>query len=261
MTPSNNQGYRMLLRLFFCFSSYFLLALYGTAAHGADPQGEALTIKAADGLMLSAKYYQSARPKALILLFHQAGSNYAEYATIAPRLVKEGYSALAIDQRSGGSMFQRTNETAKRFGKKAQYLEAEQDLEAALIWARDQKLPIAVWGSSYSSSLVFLLASKHPEDIKTVLSFSPGEYLGTPELVRTAAAKVSLPIYVTSSIETDEISAAETILKAAPSKLKTQFVPKIGGVHGSSTLREDRNPTGAAENWTAVLAFLSGVFK
>jgi hypothetical protein len=37
-----------------------------------------------------------------ILLSHQAGSNRAEYAPIAPRLVKPGFNCLAIDQRSGG---------------------------------------------------------------------------------------------------------------------------------------------------------------
>jgi len=40
---------------------------------------------------------------------------------------------------------------------------------------------------------------------------------------------------------------------------KNQFVPKIAGVHGSSTLIASRNPQGAEENWTAVLAFLSGL--
>lgn len=47
----------------------------------------------------------------MILLFHQAGSSKAEYATISPRLVAAGYSALAIDQRSGGELFG-SNETA-----------------------------------------------------------------------------------------------------------------------------------------------------
>jgi dienelactone hydrolase len=245
------------------FPILYVCALFANvnAAHAADTPGEALTLKAADGVTLYAKYYKADHPKALILLFHQAGSNYAEYASIAPRLVAEAYSALAIDQRSGGKMFGRNNETAQHFGKKAEYLYALPDLEAALAWANSQKLPIAVWGSSYSSSLVFLLANKHPAEIKAVLSFSPGEYLGTPDLVQNAAAKVSLPIYVTSAKDEEEISAAQAILKASPSKMKTQFVPKIAGVHGSSTLRSDSNAQGLTENWTAVLGFLKTVFK
>lgn len=58
-----------------------------------------------DGLAVNGRYYKAEQPKAIILLFHQADSSLAEYATIAPKLVAQGYSVLAIDQRSGGSMF------------------------------------------------------------------------------------------------------------------------------------------------------------
>jgi dienelactone hydrolase len=221
---------------------------------------EPVTLKAADDVKIYGEYYKAEHPKALILLFHQAGSNRAEYATIAPRLVKEGYSALAIDQRSGGKLFGHPNETVTHFGHSGEYLDAEKDLEAALAWAGAQHLPVAIWGSSYSSSLVFLVAGKHPSEVKAVLSFSPGEYLGTPNMVQTAAAKVSAPLYVTSAKDDDEIAAAKAIVAAAASKSKTQFIPKIGGVHGSSTLRDDRNAKGSAENWTAVLGFLKTVF-
>jgi dienelactone hydrolase len=221
---------------------------------------EPVTLKSADDVKIYGEYYKAEHPKALILLFHQAGSNRAEYATIAPRLVKEGYSALAIDQRSGGKLFGHPNETVTHLGHSAEYLAAEKDLEAALAWAGAQQLPVAIWGSSYSSSLVFLVAGKHPSEVKAVLSFSPGEYLGTPNMVQTAAAKVSAPLYVTSAKDDDEIAAAKAIVGATASKSKTQFIPKIGGVHGSSTLRDDRNAKGSAENWTAVLGFLKTVF-
>jgi len=42
---------------------------------------------------------------------------------------------------------------------------------------------------------------------------------------------------------------------------KEQFVPKLGGVHGSSTLLRAKNPGGAEDAWKAVLAFLAGVTK
>jgi hypothetical protein len=50
---------------------------------------------------------------------------------------------------------------------------------------------------------------------------------------------------------------AKSILDVSPSAEKTQFVPQIAGVHGSSTLREDQNPAGAEENWAAVKQFLA----
>ena len=38
-------------------------------------------------------------------------------------------------------------------------------------------------------------------------------------------------------------------------KRKKQYVPKVG-IHGSSTLRADRDPSGAEANWTQVTRFL-----
>lgn len=247
------------LWLAFCLLCVSVLTMTSHASAEVTPQ--AVSFKAADGVTIFGQFYQAEQPKALILLFHQAGSNYAEYASIGPRLAQEGFSALAIDQRSGSTLFGRSNETVKTLGRSTTFLEAEKDLEAALVWAGTQKLPIAIWGSSYSSALVFLVAAKHTSEVHAVLAFSPGEYLGKPNLVQTNAAKLVLPIFATSSKEAEEIANAEKILKASPSLVKTQFVPKIAGVHGSSTLRSDRNPKGQQENWTAVLAFLNQVFK
>src|SRR6478735_10881181 len=53
--------------------------------------------------------------------------------------------------------------------------------------------------------------------------------------------------FVTSAKDTKEIAVARSILDVSPSAEKTQFVPQIAGVHGSSTLREDQNPAGAQE--------------
>ena len=113
---------------------------------------------------------------------------------------------------------------------------------------------MVVWGSSYSSSLVFKLASEHPNGVIGVLSFSPGEYFGSVFSVVDAAAKVTAPVFATSASDKGEIAAAQTII-AAVQGAATQFVPKHG-VHGSSTLRDDQNPNGTAENWAAVDAFL-----
>ena len=62
---------------------------------------------------------------------------------------------------------------------------------------------------------------------------------------------------MTSAKDRDEIAAAKSILAVAPAQKKTQFVPRIAGVHGSSTLREDKNRAGEAENWRAVEQFLN----
>ena len=223
----------------------------------AGARAEQLMLKAPDGVAVHGLYYQAPHPKALILLFHQAGSSKDEYATIAPRLVQAGYSALAIDQRSGDGMFG-TNETAAGLGRKADYLDARLDLQAALDWARKQKLPIILWGSSYSSSLIFLVAADHPPGIVALLSFSPGEYFDAdPQMVRRAAAKVNAPVFVASTKE--EASDADPIFAALPqNSADERFVPEHG-VHGSSTLIAARNAEGAEANWPAVMAFLEKV--
>ena len=194
------------------------------------------------------------------MLFHQAGSNRWEYTPIAPRLVAAGFGALAIDARHGGEMWGHENETVARLGKEAGYLEALPDLEAALTWARKENpsRKVIVWGSSYSSCLVFLLAAKHPGEIAGVLSFSPAEYFQNDKtLVHDAAAKVNIPVFITSAKDAEEEEAAKSILEAvADKKDRVLYVPQTGGVHGSSTLRDDRNAEGAADNWVAVLAFL-----
>src|SRR5882757_7923036 len=132
-------------------------------------------LRAADGVTVFGRYYRTAKPKALILLFHQAGSSKDEYASIAPQLNRAGYDALAIDQRSGGVLYG-PNETVAKLGHEAGYLEAKQDLQAAVDWGKAKALPLILWGSSYSSSLVFPVASENAGAVKAVLAFSPGEY-------------------------------------------------------------------------------------
>lgn len=234
------------------------LAFFGLSsltAHALD--AVAVTFKATDGVTIHGRYYAATAPKALILLFHQAGSSKDEYAQIAPRLADAGYSALAIDQRSGGDLFG-PNETAAGLGHKADYLEAKKDLEAAVAWGIRKRLPLMLWGSSYSSSLIFVVAAEHPE-VKAVLAFSPGEYFDDKSMVRSAASHVSAAVYVTSSDSAEEIEAARSIIAASPSKLKEQYVPHTGGVHGSSTLIQAKNPKGAKDNWKAVSTFLAKV--
>lgn len=222
-----------------------------------EASSEAVTLQARDGVSISGLVYTADHPKAIVLLFHQTESSKAEYATIAPRLVAAGFTALAIDQRSGGSLYG-PNDTARRLAKPASWEQAKPDLEAALDWAMGKHLPIVLWGSSYSSSLAFEIAAEHPQEVSAVMAFSPGEYFDDKKAVERAAAKVRAPIYVTSTPDAGEVSQAKAILAASPASTKIQYVPQFG-VHGSSTLIEARDPQGAAENWKHALAFLDAL--
>jgi len=234
-----------------------LLALPATLARAAAP--ETVSFPASDGIIVHGDLYRPVgAPRGVLLLFHQAGSSRLEYAPIAPKLAALGWLALAIDQRSGGDLFGGRNLTAEAVPG-ASYTAALPDLEAALAWARKQwpGLRPAVWGSSYSAALVFVLAARHPDAVSAVLAFSPGEYLSSVS-VQAAARQVTVPVYVTSASDADEEAAAATILAASPAAVKRQERAR-NGVHGSATLRPDTNPAGAAANFAAVARFLNAL--
>jgi alpha-beta hydrolase superfamily lysophospholipase len=226
-------------------------------------EAKPVQFKAADGVEIYGVYYAAANSsQPMILLFHQAGSNHYEYAGIAPKLVAAGFSCLAIDQRWGGAMWGRGNQTVHKLGHTetaaGQVEDLEADLEAALAWAheREPHRKFILWGSSYSASLVFVVAAEHPDEVAGVLAFSPGEYFDThPTLVRDAAMKVRVPVFVTSENDADALTDATRIYDAVASRDKVHYRAKFA-VHGSSTLRADRNPKGADANWQAVMKFL-----
>ena len=223
---------------------------------------ETVTFTAADHVKVFATYYGTGdKAKPIVLLFHMAGANGAEYAPVAPKLNTLGFNALAVDQRSGGTAFGRANRTVKALGHSTGYRAALPDLQAALRWVRTSGHTgkIVICGSSYSAALVFLLAADNPGKIAGVMAFSPGEYLGGRHIVSEAAEKLrDVPVFVTSASNHGEIAAARAILAAVPGKAKTQFVPRHAP-HGASALRADANPAGEAEVWTAVERFLAGL--
>jgi len=226
------------------------------AAAATEIQGRPVWLQASDKLNVKGVYYQADHPKAIIVLFHQAGSSKGEYATIAPLLVEAGYSALAIDQRAGGGMYG-TNETVEQMPKdwKHSMEDAQADMEGAVQWAGRFGKPIILWGSSYSASLVIPLAHVYRDQVKAVLSFSPGEYFPDKQRIGRAAADLQVPIFITSAADPDEDAKAKAIAARVPDHLATLYAPKAG-IHGSSTLIAAKDPDGADANWAAVTAFL-----
>lgn len=239
------------------------IAIFAAAASPLRAQ-TAVQFKTADGVTIYADYYaarKSARP--LILLFHQAHANRYEYSSIAPRLEALGFSCLATDQRFGGTMFGEDNETDAHMSKAAAEAHDvkgfEADLEAALAWAhaKDPRRKVILWGSSYSASLVFVVAAKHPAEVAGVLAFSPGEYFpAQPTLIEDAAKKVHVPVFITSENSADAVTNATKIFDAVASGNKVHYSAKYA-VHGSSTLLPERNPKGAAVTWQVVMKFLT----
>ncbi len=59
-----------------------------------------------DSIKVYGDLYFKTKSAPTLLIFHQGGSNVrAEYKTIIPKLVNDGFNILAIDQRVGGQYF------------------------------------------------------------------------------------------------------------------------------------------------------------
>ncbi len=222
-----------------------LLFLQCATAQSVDFKGKTIQFSTKDDVNVTADLYELENKEApLILLFHQAGFSRGEYREIAPLLNKEGFRCLAIDQRSGKAVNGVPNETNKeavKQGKSTQYPDAIPDLEAALQYAKKElsASKIIVWGGSYSSSLVFYLASQYPKDIAAVVSCSPGEYFTVDgKSVASFAKKVNCPVFVTSA--KNEQRQWQAIYDGIPSKKKEYFLPKSNGFHGSKALWESK---------------------
>ncbi|HZV93909.1 MAG TPA: alpha/beta fold hydrolase [Caldimonas sp.] len=233
--------------------------LVGVVAACGAAAAERVQLVAADQVAVFGEVWRAAgeRPP-VIIAFHQAESNHAEYAPIAPRLAQDGFTVLAIDQRSGDGAFGGTNLTVETLGDSTDYDEALPDLEAALAWAHEHAdgAPVIAWGSSYSAALVFLLAARHADEVSAVVAFSPGEYLRNPTAVHDAARQLTMPVYIDQASSADEIAASTSILDAVGNSHKRMFM-QDPSTHGASTLRADSNPMGNEAHWQSVLKFLA----
>ena len=223
-----------------------------------------------DGLKITANLYKPRQEndRPCIVLFHQARSSRGEYKMLAPRLVKLGYTCFAVDLRSGigsGGFHNETLVAAIEAGKPFEsYLESLPDMRAALRVVReryvDEGVPVIALGSSYSASLALTVVAEDPTLADGVMAFSPGEYFTQYEKpedwVRTAAAKIECPVFLTSA--KDEVESWEPIFEAIPSTHKVAYRSERPGKHGSAAL--GRRSNGRDGYWEAVESFLGEHF-
>jgi len=216
------------------------------------------TFPSKDGLTITTDLYTTIKSKDFIVLCHQAGFSRGEYIETAPILQKMGYSALAIDQRSGNSangIKNETNAEAKHKGLPTSYLDAKQDIEAAIDYAYklNNNKPIILIGSSYSSSLVLLIATNNNK-VKAVAAFSPGEYLRGINLAESIK-NLNKPCFVTSA--KSEINQTSKVVRYVDAKYITHFKPNVTGIHGSKALWSSN--AGHESYWKAFKSFLKTV--
>lgn len=238
------------------------------ASSDADTQSESdfktISFESADGLEITADLYwkHDDKSKPFIVLCHQARWSRGEYREIAPQLNALGFNCLAIDQRSGGAVNGVENEStkaAKAAGKSTEYVDAEQDMIAALKLVHKQYATgkVLLWGSSYSSALALRIAGSQPDLVDGVLAFAPGEYFARAGKSKTwiaeSAKNIADPVFITSA--KDEYANWKAIFAAVPVDAKTKFVPKTKGNHGSRALWVQFDDS--QDYWVAVKAFLA----
>jgi len=219
-----------------------------------------VTFPSKDGIEITAKLYEISKEAPVILLCHQARFNKFEYEGIAQQLNALGFNCVAIDQRSGGPIANQVNETtnrAKKAGKPTEFLDAEQDMVAAIDYVHNRyKKPITLWGSSYSSTLALYLAPAN-EKVGSVVSFSPGNYFAEKKgSLIDLLENFKKPMFVTSSKQEAE-GLGKLIAKMKLTDKQVMFTPKKSGHHGSRALWKDQN--GGAEYWEAITAFLKRI--
>ncbi len=238
----------ILLFTFFCLSGY------------SQEDYKSITFHSLDSLEITANLYEIGEDAPTIVLCHQARFNKFEYEGVAQVLNEKGFNCLAIDQRSGGPIANQLNQTnlkAVEENKGVDYLDAIQDITAAVNYAANRyNKPIILWGSSYSSTLVLYEAINN-ENVKAVVSFSPGNYFQNElgSLV-DKLEDFKKPFFITSSLA--EIPGVEKLLaKVKFKKKQVHFKPNGGGHHGSRALWPHQ--TGGEEYWEAISKWLSKI--
>ena len=216
---------------------------------------ETITFPSKDGITITGDLYISNDSLPYMLLCHQAGYSRGEYKETAKRFNKLGYNCLAIDQRSGGEIngiINQTNAEAKKAGKGTDYLDAEQDIVAALdyLYKKSGKEVVLV-GSSYSASLVLKIAVGNPK-VSRVLAFSPGEYFGKKMTLKKEIEKLDKPVWIGSSFE--EKAGCEDLIKNMLTGDKKVFAPSEKGEHGSKALWKTNS--NYLDYWMSIMMFL-----
>lgn len=221
-----------------------------------------IQFKAKDGLAITGNLYEVDPAAPIILLSHSGGSNKYEYADIAPKLNAKGFNALAIDQRSGGTLAGHENETLKLAESKGlgtEFIDAQQDIEAAINFlVHKYGKKVTLWGSSYSAALSLFIA-KYNENLNGMILFSPGDYLAEEKgSLKGELTSIDIPFLITSTQEEAEEITNILLHEVKLSESQIQHIPSSEGFHGVRAIWEGQ--AGSEEYWEEVWRTLSIIY-
>jgi dienelactone hydrolase len=219
-----------------------------------------ITFPSGDGITVTGDWYPINSESPTILLCHQNGFSRGEYSETALKLNTFGFNCLAIDQRVGDEVNGVKNETAaeaKSKGKNPTYIDAEQDITAAVEYLYNKyRRKIILLGSSYSASLALKIANENSH-VFAVMAFSPGEYFAQKGFIATHINGLKKPVFLSSSKE--ESAAVTELTRDVLSIIKVQFIPKGEGDHGSKVLWSSKPEN--QDYWAALMSFLNRMKK
>jgi alpha-beta hydrolase superfamily lysophospholipase len=218
------------------WKNYFVLLIL-SFGFGLSFSQKPVSFHAEDGLEITADLYEIDPTCPMVILCHQAGWSRGEYRQTALWLNANAFNCLAVDQRSGKGVNGVPNATAaraKKQGKGQAYLDAEQDIVAAVSWAAAHTTKdIILVGSSYSASLVLKVAHDMAP-VAGVAAFSPGEYFGAQLKLGKTIDGLAKPTFITAS-QAEMPEALELAAHVQPASLRT-YTPATAGHHGSRAL-------------------------
>ncbi|SHG28510.1 alpha/beta hydrolase [Flagellimonas flava] len=229
--------------------------------------GSEISFYTPDSIQIFGDLYELDRQGKTILLFHQGGSNArGEYAPIIPKLIKEGYNILAIDQRVGGQFYGSYNRTLANiptngFDDGYGYCDAYNNLETALDFIMEAGFTgdKIIWGSSYSAALAIHLAHNRQQDINAVLAFSPASGNAVKDcLPNKYFETIKIPLLLLRPPHEMERENSKAQSDLAKTHGHQTYVPK-SGVHGSSMLVAERVGSQVDDTWKVVLSFIKKI--
>ena len=223
---------------------------------------ERIHFKAKDGLMITGNLYEVDPSAPIMLLCHSGGGNKYEYADIAPKLNAKGFNALAIDQRSGGTLAGHENETFQRAeseGHGTEFVDAQQDIEAAIDFLVSKYgKKVTLWGSSYSAALSLFIVQNN-ENLNGIILFSPGDYLAEEKgSLKGGLTSIDIPFLITSTQNEAEEITNILLHEVELSESQNQHIPTSEGFHGVRALWEGQ--AGSEEYWEEVWKTLSAIY-
>lgn len=195
-------------------------------------QGEAVTVEAADGLVLQGSFYagEGGTPQPGVLLLHMIYGKREQWNPLIPALVEGGYSVLALDMRGHG-----------KTGGEMDWDQAVDDLQRALdyLTQRPEVDPerLGILGASMGANMAMVTAAAR-SDVQSAALLSPGVSLFGVSIDDDLPQYGPRPLLIVAS-QGDDYAArsAEKLAGLAEGDVELKLYPGAG--HGTNMFAQE----------------------